>query len=120
LGVLGAEDLASAYAAADAVVLPTGYEGFGYVGVESLACGVPVVTTATGWARELGRHVPEYRPLLVPPEPVAVAGSLSRVGSVEVESATAVAHQYVLEHNTIAVFERRWTEFLVAKGLIEP
>ena len=118
LGVLGQQDLAWAYAAADAVVLPTRYEGFGYVAVEGLSCGVPVVTTPTGWARELGRDVPGYRPLLVAPEPPLVAAVLARVGSVQVEQATRAGGQYVLEHNTIPAFERRWTDFLRDKGLL--
>lgn len=119
LGVLAQEALAWAYAAADVVVLPTRYEGFGFVTVEGLACGVPVVTTPTGWARELGRHVPQYRSLLVPPQAEAIAATLSRIGSAEVDRATAAAHAFVRQHNTVDAFERRWTDFLVGKGLVK-
>jgi glycosyltransferase involved in cell wall biosynthesis len=118
LGVLGDEELAWAYAAADAVVLPTRYEGFGYAAVEALACGVPVITTATGWARELGRDVPEYRPFLVPPEPAAVAAALGRVGSGELDAATTAARRHVLRHNTLPAFEQRWTRFLQRREVL--
>lgn len=118
LGVLSQEELAEAYAAADAVVLPTRYEGFGYVAVESVACGVPVVTTPTGWARDLARDVPAYRPWLVPPEPRAVAAALDRVRSDEARAAVAAARQYVLVHNTVAAFERRWTDWFAEADVL--
>lgn len=108
LGVLPAGELAWAYAAADAVVLPTRYEGFGYVAVEGLAAGVPVVTTPTGWARDLAAAVPAYRPLLVAPQVDAVAAALARVGSPDVAAATAAARAHVVEHNSLEAFERRW------------
>ena len=118
LGVLPPDELAWAYAAADAVVAPSHYEGFGYVAVEGLASGTPVVTTPTGWARELGRDVPQYRSLLVPPEPDAVASALVRIGSAPVAAATDAARRHVLEHNSLVAFERRWTEFLSDIGVL--
>ncbi len=36
------------YSAADALVVPSYYESFGLVGLESLACGTPVVATRVG------------------------------------------------------------------------
>ena len=109
-GALSQEDLALAYAAVDATVLPTRYEGFGYVAVESLACGTPIVTTPTGWARELARDVPAYRPWLVPPEPDAVAAALTAVQDAPVE----VARERVLASHTLAAFEARWAEVLAS------
>lgn len=118
LGVLAPAELAMAYAAADALVLPTRYEGFGYAPVEALACGIPAVTTATGWARELGRALPEYRRLLVPPEPAPVAAALSWSRSAEARSATQAARAHVLEHNSLAAFERRWTDLFATIGAL--
>ena len=118
LGVLPPQELAWAYAAADAVVLPTAYEGFGFVAVEALACGVPIVTTPTGWARELGQAVPAYRPWLVPPAAPTVATALASVGSEAARAATEAAREHVLEHNTLTAFEHRWADLLTSIGAL--
>jgi D-inositol-3-phosphate glycosyltransferase len=43
------------YSAADALVIPSYYESFGLVGLESMACGTPVVATDVGAMRDLVR-----------------------------------------------------------------
>ena len=46
-------DRVSAYmCAADAVLVPSEYEGFGLATLEALGCGVPVIATPTGVAPE--------------------------------------------------------------------
>lgn len=42
------EDMPFYYSAADVLALPSHYESFGLVALESLACGTPVVTTQVG------------------------------------------------------------------------
>ena len=42
------ENLPPYYSAADVLVVPSYYESFGLVGLESLACGTPVITTPVG------------------------------------------------------------------------
>ena len=42
------ERLPCYYSAADVTVMPSYYESFGLVALESLACGTPVVTTRVG------------------------------------------------------------------------
>jgi D-inositol-3-phosphate glycosyltransferase len=48
LGRIDHERLPHFYSAADVLVLPSQYESFGLVALESLACGTPVVATCVG------------------------------------------------------------------------
>jgi len=43
------------YSAADALAIPSYYESFGLVGIESLACGTPVIATDVGAMRYIVR-----------------------------------------------------------------
>ncbi|MBC7952355.1 MAG: glycosyltransferase family 4 protein [Rhodospirillaceae bacterium] len=47
-GVLPAEALPGFYAGLDVFVIPSSQEGFGIVGIEAMACGVPVISTRCG------------------------------------------------------------------------
>jgi glycosyltransferase involved in cell wall biosynthesis len=118
LGVLPPEELAWAYAAADAVVLPTAHEGWSTVVGEALAAGVPAVTTPVGWARDLGRLVPAYRPFLVAREAGAVARALEGVASGEAGAAVAGGRALILADHTFAAFEGRWRELLSDMGVL--
>jgi D-inositol-3-phosphate glycosyltransferase len=53
LGAVAHEKLPTYYAAADVSVMPSSYESFGLVAVESLACGTPVVATRVGGLRSI-------------------------------------------------------------------
>jgi D-inositol-3-phosphate glycosyltransferase len=48
VGAVPHEELPVYYSAADVSVMPSSYESFGLVAVESLACGTPVVATRVG------------------------------------------------------------------------
>jgi len=48
LGSVSHEEMPRVIAAADALVLPSAYEGMPTIALEALACGVPVVTTRVG------------------------------------------------------------------------
>ena len=48
VGRVDQKDLPPYYSAADILVVPSYYESFGLVGLESLACGTPVVSTKVG------------------------------------------------------------------------
>jgi D-inositol-3-phosphate glycosyltransferase len=68
LGPVKQERLPYFYNAADVCVIPSYYESFGLVALESLACGTPVVTTDVGAAKniirqgETGYVVPDNEP----------------------------------------------------------
>lgn len=54
-------DIAPFLSKADVVLVPSRYEGYGLVIVESLAAGVPVIATDVGVAREAGAIVTDER-----------------------------------------------------------
>jgi glycosyltransferase involved in cell wall biosynthesis len=53
-------DLALAYKAASAVVVPALYEGFGFPVLEAMACGTPVASSLGGSLPEVGGETPVY------------------------------------------------------------
>ena len=74
-------EMASAYAAADALVVTSRAETYGMVVTEALARGLPVIAGAVGGVPEaLGHDDRGHRPgLLIPPaEPAALSGALGR------------------------------------------
>jgi D-inositol-3-phosphate glycosyltransferase len=55
VGAVAHEQLPLYYSATDVTVMPSSYESFGLVAVESLACGTPVVATRVGGLSSLVR-----------------------------------------------------------------
>jgi glycosyltransferase involved in cell wall biosynthesis len=76
-GRLDDAQLAQAYAASDALVVPSQYEGFGIVYLEALAAGLPVVASTAGAAGELVRHGVEG--FLVSPDDAAATAAAIRL-----------------------------------------
>jgi glycosyltransferase involved in cell wall biosynthesis len=68
-------DLPRLYAAADAVLCPSLYEGFAMTPIEAWACGRPVVSTPVGVVRELrdDPHLAPYVAAAADPEALAAA-----------------------------------------------
>ncbi|WP_430388212.1 glycosyltransferase family 4 protein [Dyella sp. 20L07] len=56
LASVGMDDMPSIYHAADAVLVPTRYEAFGYVAVEAMACGLPVIGFSSTGTAEVCIH----------------------------------------------------------------
>ena len=76
IGFVPDADLAALYSAAECLVLPSWYEGFGIPIVEAMACGCPVVTSERG----CGPEVAGGAALLVDPaSPEAIADGIHRV-----------------------------------------
>lgn len=109
LGQVAHDELPWAYAAADAVLFPTRYEGFGYVSLEALACGRPIVTTPTGWAADLPARIPGFAPFVVAPETGALAAALQRALAGGQDALLAEAGALVREEHALATFAERWT-----------
>ncbi len=86
-----AGDVAAVYADADAVLFPVTWpEPFGLVPLEAMACGRPVVATATGGAAEYLRDGENC--LVVPvDDPGALAAAVQRLAADESLRATVVA-----------------------------
>jgi D-inositol-3-phosphate glycosyltransferase len=77
-GRVGHDRLPLYYTAADVCVIPSHYEPFGLVAIESMACGTPVVASDVGGLKFT--VVPEETGLLVPPRQVgAFAEAIDRV-----------------------------------------
>ena len=64
LGKVPREQLAKLYQIADLAVVPSIYEAFGYVAIEAMVAGLPVVASAVGGLAEIMTH--EVTGLLVP------------------------------------------------------
>ena len=78
VGAVDHTQLPTYYSAADVTVMPSSYESFGLVAVESLACGTPVVATRVGGLTSIVRD--GETGLLVPwRNPELFASALRRV-----------------------------------------
>jgi glycosyltransferase involved in cell wall biosynthesis len=60
LGYVSQERLVALYNLAEALVLPSLYEGFGLPVVEAMACGTPVITSRNGSLSEVSGAAAEF------------------------------------------------------------
>ncbi len=76
LGLVGQEGLQAAYWAADALVFPSLWEGFGWPPLEAMASGTPVIASARG---ALGEVVGDAAQIVDPEDPGDIAAAMERV-----------------------------------------
>lgn len=76
LGVLDDAQLQEVYRAADVLVFPSWWEGFGWPPLEAMASGTPVVCSDRGALREVAG---DAALIVSPEEPEAIADGISRV-----------------------------------------
>lgn len=112
LGVLKHDELPWVYAAADAVLFPSRYEGFGFVSLEAVASERPLVTTRTGWAATLAERVPSYRDYVVEPEIQPLAHALRQALERPDEVPVRAAAQYVRADLSLERFRERWSDLI--------
>ena len=58
------EEMPDIYSAANIFVFPTRYEGCSYSLLEAMACGLPILTSRVGYAKDLHQQVPEVAPYI--------------------------------------------------------
>jgi len=110
LGLVEQERLPFFYSAADLCVVPSYYESFGLVLLESLACGTPVVATRVGGAEsvirpgETGYVVIDNNPSRLA-DKIALLLSMSNGNTEFVSSIRASVSQYSWSNITEAVIE---------------
>jgi glycosyltransferase involved in cell wall biosynthesis len=76
VGILSDEELADIYRAADVLVFPSLWEGFGWPPLEAMASGTPVVCSDRG---SLAEVVGDAAVIVNPQEPEAIADAVNRV-----------------------------------------
>jgi len=97
--------------AADVLAMPSAYESYGLVVLEALACGVPVVATATGCVPDV--VVEGVNGAVVDASVTGLAAGLSRVLRLE-QGPTRRAARATAEQHSWASVARRYLEVLGA------
>ncbi len=113
LGRLDTEGLRDAYRAADVLLFPSRFEGFGYVVAEAMACGTPAVCSDASSLPELLEE--GVSGLLCPVDDVeAFAGAIrSLAESAERRAAMGeAARRYVVERFSLPAWDARLKDLL--------
>jgi glycosyltransferase involved in cell wall biosynthesis len=104
------EDIAELLAAADALVLSSGWEGMPNVVMEALAAARPVVATQVGGVSELVK--PDASGWTVPPgDPGALSQAMERMMRLPAERRREMGlsgQQHVAQHYGLEAMARRW------------
>jgi D-inositol-3-phosphate glycosyltransferase len=98
VGRVDQHNLPPYYSAADVLVMPSRYESFGMVGLEALACGIPVVATPVGAVDSLVRKARAGR-IVSDPSPRSLADGIQSVISDPSIPAADVIRQSILDYS---------------------
>ena len=98
---------AAAIAAADALVLPSHFEGMPNVVLEAMALGTPVIATRAGGTVELERDEPTIC-WAQPSDPASLAAAIVQFATDReaAERRVAAARQLIAEHHDVAATTR--------------
>ena len=102
-GPLEPKELRKYYCAADFVINPTRFEGFGYVNLEGLACNTSVIASNTGMAKEL-----KMKPI------VKVSNNNAKEYGKKLENCFwdgASTHKFVKMHFSLDVLKHNYIKF---------
>jgi UDP-glucose:(heptosyl)LPS alpha-1,3-glucosyltransferase len=99
-----------AYAAADAVVLPSWHDSFAFVVLEAAACGLPLITTRQTGAAELITEGVDGFVLDRPDDLATLADRMERLCDPAARAAIGRAARALAERHTLAVSYRQLTE----------
>lgn len=109
-GVLSREGLGDFYRSLDVFAIPSEQEGFGIVGIEAMACGVPVVSTRCGGPEDYVRD--GQTGFLVDHRPEAMAERLIQIAADRDlrRRLSEAARAEAVSHYAPAAFERALAE----------
>jgi UDP-glucose:(heptosyl)LPS alpha-1,3-glucosyltransferase len=95
------DDPRDAYAAADALVHPSYYDAFGFVGLEAMACGLPVVISRNCGVSEL--MTPDRGAVLIqmPCAPAELAGAISRALEPRFRNDARICNRSIAEQHSL-------------------
>jgi D-inositol-3-phosphate glycosyltransferase len=110
LGLVKHEELPYFYSAADLCVLPSYYESFGLVALESLACGTPVVGTNVGGLEDVIRQG-ETGYVVADNSPFRLARKIALLLSMSKKEAKSSIRASVMEFSWSKIAERMVNEY---------
>lgn len=109
------QDLPELYSAADIFFLPTRYEGCSYSLLEAMACGLPILTTRVGYAKDLHRDIIEMAPFIFEKNDVEKYWQIL-VQLVDkpmfLRELGAIGAEYVQCHNTLDVMVESYVKLI--------